>query len=152
MKTLLPLLLVLLAGCSQEVDLAVTKPPVAAARSAGVRTATSAPAGGLGGVLELFARTGPEQVVGAASSAPAGLAGPLPYARPDLSPDPAERARAAELQAALNAHDLQRAQALATSVALQQLYNEGQRAYAEHLRTESITANADKEKITGREP
>lgn len=150
MKALLPCLFLLLTACSQDTEVVLAKAQTLDTRQQAVATRPAAPAAqsSFGGVMELFARTGPEQVVGAASSAPA--AGPTPYARPDLSANPAERARAAELQAALKIHDMQRAQALVNTPALQQMYNEGQRAYAEHLRTESM--NADKEPITGREP
>lgn len=68
--------------------------------------------------------------------APAGpgvAAAAIPYARPDLSPDPAERAKAYAMREALVRQDHAEARKLATTRALREMFNEAQHERAANL-------------------
>jgi hypothetical protein len=63
-----------------------------------------------------------------------GVAVPaVPYARPDLSADPSERAQAYAMREAIAAHDFTAARKLATTRALREMYNEAQHERAARL-------------------
>jgi hypothetical protein len=73
--------------------------------------------------------SGAAPVAAAQVRAPAGpgvAAAPVPYARPDLSSDPAERAQAYAMREALARADFGAARELATTRALREMYNEAQ--------------------------
>ncbi|HEY5799889.1 MAG TPA: hypothetical protein VIT92_06700 [Burkholderiaceae bacterium] len=72
-------------------------------------------------------------------------AGEVPYARPDLSLDPQERARARLVQEALLRYDVRTAQALANTQALQEMVNLGQREQAAYLQDDRAASSADRE-------
>ena len=57
----------------------------------------------------------------------------IPYARPDLSSDPAERAKAYAMREALVAQDVRTARQLATTRALREMFNEEQAGRANRV-------------------
>lgn len=81
------------------------------------------------------------------SAAPLGSpALPTPavtYARPDLSPDPDERARAERVNQALRRHDLAAAQEAANTRAFQELVDEGRRDITAHQGEDRAATQAD---------
>ena len=76
----------------------------------------------------------PAAVAAAQVRVQAGPGVAVPYARPDLSADPQERANAYAMREALAAQDFRAARKLATTRALREMYNEAQHERAVLLR------------------
>ncbi|HEY5799704.1 MAG TPA: hypothetical protein VIT92_05760 [Burkholderiaceae bacterium] len=123
MNTRVLLLMALLAGCDRAA------PPERGVdqRPASQRALAPATAKGFAGVAEVF-QVGPPLAQHVRRAA-ATLQPPLPYARPDLSVDPAERDAAMAMRAAIVNQDMRQALALASTPALQQMYSEARREH-----------------------